>query len=414
MLAQSLIVGFFSKSSKPFSSLQKWDRKIILNVSAKTETSAKLEELLGEEYLIINFIQWPDAYRWLMENNFPVRGIIARNDSPKTNTLRYLQLIRDRMDKISLPIIILSEIKEEDLVHRYYKAEANDIYFAPYDCDQVKLRLTKLVQLRERHTARKIADLQGRVRPNILKRSFDLLVSGMALLFLLPLFLLISLLIKLDSRGPVFYVSPRVGSGYRVFNLYKFRTMRVNADRLIDQMKHLNMYQTGQAGEAGESSLTGCPRCEELGHYCSPLLYHDKKLICEYTFKLGIQSENARVFVKFKNDPRITRLGRFLRQSSLDEIPQLINVVWGDMSLVGNRPLPLYEAEKLTTDDAMQRFLAPAALRGCGRLPSGARPIISPEERIALDNEYACKWSFWMDIKIILKTFPALLQQENV
>ena len=120
------------------------------------------------------------------------------------------------------------------------------------------------------------------------------------------------------------------------------------------------------------------------------------------------------VFFKIKDDPRITRFGEFLRNTSLDEIPQLFNVLRGDMSLVGNRPLPLYEAEKLTCDQIAWRFLAPAGITGLWQITKRGKENMSPEERIALDMEYAMNNSFWLDMKILLSTFPALLQKEKV
>ncbi len=101
--------------------------------------------------------------------------------------------------------------------------------------------------------------------------------------------------------------------------------------------------------------------------------------------------------------------------SSIDELPQLINILKGDMSLVGNRPLPLYEAEQLTTDEAALRFLAPAGLTGLWQVTKrGLGGELSAKERIELDNRYAKEYSFLYDIKLILKTFPALLKHENV
>ncbi len=131
---------------------------------------------------------------------------------------------------------------------------------------------------------------------------------------------------------------------------------------------------------------------------------------------LNQYGENAAdgVFFKIKDDPRITKFGQFLRNTSLDEIPQLFNVLIGDMSLVGNRPLPLYEAEKLTRDQIAWRFLAPAGITGLWQITKRGKDNMSPDERIALDMEYAMKNSFWLDMKILLSTFPALLQKEKV
>jgi lipopolysaccharide/colanic/teichoic acid biosynthesis glycosyltransferase len=202
-----------------------------------------------------------------------------------------------------------------------------------------------------------------------LKRAFDIAVSATALFLLSPLLLLIALIIKLESRGPIFYISKRAGTGYQIFNFYKFRSMRVGADKELQKLSHLNQYNANASNG---------------------------------------------VFFKIKDDPRITRFGNFLRKTSLDEIPQLFNVLIGDMSLVGNRPLPLYEAEKLTKDQIAWRFLAPAGITGLWQITKRGKDDMSEEERIALDMEYAMKNSFWLDLRIMLKTIPALLQKEKV
>lgn len=204
-----------------------------------------------------------------------------------------------------------------------------------------------------------------------LKRAFDIVVSATALLLLSPLLLLIATIVKLESRGPIFYISKRAGSGYQIFNFYKFRSMRVGADKELEKLSHLNQY-----------SGNGMP--------------------------------SNGVFFKIKNDPRITKFGQFIRSTSLDEIPQLFNVLIGDMSLVGNRPLPLYEAEKLTKDQIAWRFLAPAGITGLWQITKRGKDNMSEDERIALDMEYAMKNSLLLDVKIMLKTVPALLQKEKV
>jgi lipopolysaccharide/colanic/teichoic acid biosynthesis glycosyltransferase len=201
-----------------------------------------------------------------------------------------------------------------------------------------------------------------------MKRAFDILVSATALLLLSPICLLIALIIKLESKGPVFYISKRAGTGYTIFNFYKFRSMRTGSDADLQKLAHLNQY----GKNAGS------------------------------------------VFFKIKDDPRITSFGQFIRGTSLDEIPQLLNVLLGDMSLVGNRPLPLYEAEKLTKDQIAWRFLAPAGITGLWQITKRGKDNMSEDERIALDMEYAMKNSFWLDMKILFSTIPALLQKEKV
>jgi lipopolysaccharide/colanic/teichoic acid biosynthesis glycosyltransferase len=197
------------------------------------------------------------------------------------------------------------------------------------------------------------------------KRMVDVLIASLSIILLLPVFALIALAIKLESRGPVFYNSYRAGRGYNIFKFFKFRTMKVGADRMINSMLHLNKYNTS------------------LGP----------------------------VFFKIQNDPRITKVGSFLRTTGMDELPQLFNVLIGDMSIVGNRPLPLYEASTLTTDVWAERFMAPAGITGLWQIMNRKNAIVSVEERISIDIEYARSNNFLMDFSIMLNT-PGVIIKE--
>ena len=128
----------------------------------------------------------------------------------------------------------------------------------------------------------------------------------------------------------------------------------------------------------------------------------------------GSSRKSNPVFFKISNDPRITHFGKFLRNTSLDELPQLFNVLKADMSLVGNRPLPLYEAKVLTTDRHAERFNAPAGITGLWQISKRGQKEMSAEERIALDIDYARHNSFVQDLQIMLKTPKALIQKDNV
>ncbi|MEO5683190.1 MAG: sugar transferase [Chitinophagaceae bacterium] len=208
------------------------------------------------------------------------------------------------------------------------------------------------------------------VHNDVLKRSFDMMVASVILLVLSPVYVLIALAIRMESKGPIFYIAKRAGRGYRVFDFYKFRTMEVNADKKVDQLSHLNQYN---------SDATKGP-----------------------------------VFFKVSNDPRITKVGAFLRNTSLDELPQFINVLIGDMSLVGNRPLPLYEAEALTTDNWAARFMAPAGITGLWQIKKRGQDDMSVEERIGLDIAYANRNNFMFDLWIMANTPTALIQKSSV
>jgi lipopolysaccharide/colanic/teichoic acid biosynthesis glycosyltransferase len=239
----------------------------------------------------------------------------------------------------------------------------------------------------------------------IWKRTFDIIFSGLVLLVLLPFFIVITLLIRLESKGKVYYTSPRVGTGYKVFGFLKFRSMYTGADKKVDSMMKNNQYTTETNNEREFDDL------KETG----PILIDDEGFVREGKIKKlkAIKRENT--FFKVANDPRITKVGRLLRNTSIDELPQLINVLKGDMSIVGNRPLPLYEAELLTTDQWAKRFLAPAGMTGLWQVTKrGGSNVMSADDRKQLDIEYSENFSFLYDMKILLKTIPAMIQHENV
>lgn len=273
-------------------------------------------------------------------------------------------------------IIVLLGIKENpEWRKRALKLKVNDYYTYPFPVEDFYERINflikfKLIKPRLLELSRQM-DVEYQIP--LTKRVFDVVASGLALLILSPLFIVVAVLIKLDSKGSIIYKSKRVGAGYKIFDFYKFRSMRNDADKMIEEISNLNQYSNESNRKNGKAA-----------------------------------------FVKFKDDPRITRLGSFLRRSSIDELPQLINVFIGDMSLVGNRPLPLYEAEQLTTNEWSTRFLGPAGLTGLWQISKRGKKDMSETERKELDNFYADNYSILLDLKIIIKTIPALIQKEQV
>lgn len=246
------------------------------------------------------------------------------------------------------------------------------------------------------------------------KRLFDIMCASTALVLLSPLMLVAAILVRLESKGPVLYFSYRVGKGYKMFKFWKFRSMRPDADKLLASMKNLNQY--AQPAAVAPAVTVLCAACAATTTRCqSQLVDTDGELICEKQYWQHKKINGEASFVKIANDPRITRIGRILRNTSIDELPQLFNVLRGDMSIVGNRPLPLYEAEKLMTDQFAARFIAPAGITGLWQVSKrGKCGDMSEAERKALDNEYAEHYSLKQDLLIILRTLPALFQKENV
>lgn len=194
------------------------------------------------------------------------------------------------------------------------------------------------------------------------KRSFDVVMASLALLVASPIYLLISLLIYLDSPGPIFYKQTRIGLKNKPFQAWKFRTMVPNADKLQKELEVKNETKDG-------------------------------------------------VLFKIKDDPRITRVGKFLRQYSLDELPQLINVLLGEMSLVGPRPLPLRDVEKFAQHHHIRQEVLPG-ITGLWQI-SGRSDIVDFEQAYRLDLAYITNWSIYLDLQILLKTVGVVLRKSG-
>lgn len=254
----------------------------------------------------------------------------------------------------------------------------------------------------------------------IWKRCFDILFSLAAILILSPILIVVAAMIRVESPGPVIYKSKRVGSNYEIFDFYKFRSMYKDADKRLKEFLSLNQYKEvdplffDYSDEITHIPVLKSSLSDDI-FMSENSFVSDDQVISEKEFLREKGNKQRNNFIKYENDPRITKMGKFIRKYSIDEVPQLINILMGDMSIVGNRPLPLYEAEQLTSDQYIDRFLGPAGLTGLWQVEKrGDSGKLSPEERKQLDIYYAKNFTFWMDIKIIFKTFTAFIQKENV
>jgi exopolysaccharide biosynthesis polyprenyl glycosylphosphotransferase len=194
--------------------------------------------------------------------------------------------------------------------------------------------------------------------PRTAKRILDITVAAAALLFFSPVLLIAALAIKLTSPGPVFFLQERIGLNKRRFKIFKFRTMVPNAEKMM--------------------------------------------------FALEKHNEATGPVFKIRNDPRITWIGKFLRKSSIDELPQLINVLRSDMSLVGPRPLPLRDYEGFNEDWQRRRFSVKPGITCLWQV--NGRSEISFNQWMLLDLQYMDEWSLWLDLKILAKTVPAVFR----
>lgn len=191
-----------------------------------------------------------------------------------------------------------------------------------------------------------------------IKRIFDFVAALLAVVILSPTFLIIAIAIKIsDPHGPVFYTQERVGKDGRRFRMFKFRSMVTNADELLEKLKE--------------------------------------------------QNEIKGAMFKMKNDPRITSVGRFIRKYSLDELPQLLNVVGGSMSIVGPRPPLPYEVDQYTDYDKQRLMVKPGAT---GMWQVGGRNALNFDQMVELDLTYINERSIWLDLKIMFETVKVMIK----
>ena len=322
-----------------------------------------------------------------------------------------IEYLRKKYPGIYMVLVMDSLTKEESL--QYLKAGINNTI--PFEAPQEAIE--SLINFQKRRKQQKIKDIQKKgeniqtFKLPVWKRCFDIVSSGFALIILSPLLIITAIAIRMESKGAVIYKSKRVGSNYQIFDFLKFRSMYTNADKHLKDYNSLNQYQTDSIEE--DIIWEETPDFEENENEI--VLISDDFVISEEAYINKKTQEQKNAFVKLENDPRITRIGRIIRKYSIDELPQLINILKGDMSVVGNRPLPLYEAELLTSDEYIDRFMAPAGLTGLRQVEKrGNSGKMSADERKQLDIKYAKTFSFWLDMKIILKTVTAFIQKENV
>ena len=263
------------------------------------------------------------ASNWMKENN-PPNGIICEKELPGSNGLNFHKYYVELHDpKQKVPFILIQNEKNLDVIKEAIQQKINDIIVKPLHSDSILSRIDFLTRLKPNLSQNKQLS-EGTVlkiyKTPFFKRTFDIVVAGLALLLISPLLLIFVLAIRLESKGKVYYISKRVGTGYKIFNFLKLRSMYPDADKRLKEFQHLNQYASKSQEKTGgdiQKNYREPAKSEELP---GTLLFGDDVEIDE---KIHIQEKKEkqdRAFVKFENDPRITKVGKIIRKLSIDEL----------------------------------------------------------------------------------------------
>lgn len=378
------------------------------------------ESLTDQSVEVFSFKSPIQAEKWL-DKGGKVNAVLCEFVIPESNAINFFIFFKKKYGSyLVIPFLVVGPPLLREEIKKALNLGIDDLFIKPVKAERLVKRIEMLSELKG--LLKDTSALSDKVanyityRIPVIKRAFDIIMSLAGLIILSPVFLITMVTIKLESKGNIFYASKRVGADYKIFNFYKFRSMYSDADKRVKELTHLNQYNQSTESLDDPEDLTDKVILEDDKQ---TYLIDDDTVIKEISYLKDRKKEKNITFVKIGEDPRITKVGRIIRKLSIDELPQFINVLKGDMSIVGNRPLPLYEAELLTTDDWSERFLGPAGITGLWQVEArGKSKKMSPEERRQLDNKYAQiaqnPYSFFIDLWIILRTIPAVFQKENV
>jgi len=325
--------------------------------------------------------------QWITAKGLP-DAIVCERILPGCNGFDFYDFWIDKFDsEKKTPFIMLDDEKNEDTVTRALQKGIELVFVKPISSETL---ISKILILKQAKISSNLEMGSGMnafkpFKPSLLKRTFDIVSASILLVLVSPILLIFSIAIRLESKGKVFYISKRVGSGFNVFDIFKLRSMYINADKRLKELAHLTEYS-----ETADSHA---------------------KMATNHIYR-----KNSTMV----GDPRITKIGKIIRKLNIDELPQLINVLKGDISMVGNRPLPIYEAELLTTGDWTDRFDSPAGITGPWKVVTRRKLLsMSHEERNSLQNKYSeiagrSQYSFWKDMWIVFRTIPAIFKKKNI
>jgi lipopolysaccharide/colanic/teichoic acid biosynthesis glycosyltransferase len=314
--------------------------------------------------------------QWITANGLP-DGIVCEKRIPGDNAFVFFDFWIEQFDNENkIPFIILDDEKNNETIEKALLLKIDDVYTKPVGAETIISRILTLKKIKPYSNPDSISkSAPHKYTITFFKRTFDLLLASLGLILISPLLLILAIAIKIESRGKSYSITKRVGTGYRVFDFYNLRSRYSNPDKRFQELSHLNQYLKEAHPKYAEKNQ--------------------------------------------ENDPRLTKVGYIIHKTGIDRWLQLLNVIKGDLSLVGNRPIRLYEAEMLTVGEWNDRFQGPAGLTGLWKIKSHRNyKSLSTEDRKLLDNKYLKiakrKYPFWKDLLIILRTIPAIFQKKNI
>ena len=392
---------------------------IVALINCDNEVTSMLEHCEFGNVKLVSFKNGIELLNKWENSDWNIAAIISQSEVMAPSGVSLLETLKNQKE-FQIPFFILCRNWNDKIQKIALQAGVAEVFRLPFKMDKFETRFNFIIQHWKELSIKSKDQEKKRLqyKTPISKRFFDIIVSSIALVVLAPVFIIVAILIRLESKGPVFYYALRVGRGYHIFHFYKFRSMYFDSDKKLKDLKHLNQYTVSKRKkEVSDEEISYeflCEDCKAAGTHCQFPIYSDTIHLCEKEYMEQKKHSRESTFIKIKDDPRMTKVGKFIRRTSIDELPQLVNVLIGDMSIVGNRPLPLYEAEKLTTDKYALRFMAPAGITGLWQVEKRGNGKMSENDRLLLDNIYAKNNSFFNDILLILRTIPALFQKENV
>ena len=390
---------------KKFNSAGRYNDQIIALVNCDNAVTALLSICNFENRQLINFKNAHELYSAYEKQSLNIAGIISQGEPAQPFGIELLEnLVKMNFPKV--PFFLISKELDANIVKLALRAGVCDVFTLPVNVIDIQKRINFIVECwPELCKNRRSPDHSNYRIPNE-TRLFDLGFSALLLILFSPLILLISILIKITSKGPVFTHSLRVGANYHIFKMFNFRILKLKgAIGVIPINSETNPALTHYSVENGL-----CEECRDTRVKCKFPIFADNVTWCEkkfmYTEKLSAENSAKGVMP----DIGLTTIGLFLKRTRLHQLPEFFNVLKGDMSIVGNIPLPLSEAEKLTTDKYVLRFMAPAGITGLWQIEKRKKTYNNQPGRLVLDIRYARNQHFQSDMILLAKSIPSLLK----